>query len=135
MDDVKRRELGERLLPVAGAEAFEGWDSHWLARGTVWPESAVRLLLADGAEPVPDPQDGRNLRAALEWAREVTGDCWLAVRPAEDPDGALWWEAMTVGPSEDEVGRATWSATEAEAHVALAEWAAEFRKAHKGLDD
>jgi hypothetical protein len=122
MSEVGWQDLARRLMRATG------WQFPCGTPGVDWQPQA------DGGY-IPDPLDGGTMRAALEWAREVTGDCWLAVRPAEDPDGALWWEAMTVGPSEDEVGRATWSATEAEAHVALAEWAAEFRKAHKGLDD
>jgi len=110
MDDAKRRELGERLSAACG------WDDRKrIAIGVVWTSADGRI--------VPNVRDGGTMRAALEWAREVTGRQWLSV--CAGVLGAGWVVVDDCGVVE---GCDQLHATEAEAHVALAEWAAENRK-------
>lgn len=98
MDDAKRRKLGERL------------------------QAAVR---SQNDLLVPDVLDGGTMRAALEWAREVTGRPALFVGVVLGQWRALDGDQDTPGVS-DVISDAY--PTEAEAHVGLAEWAADNRK-------
>lgn len=109
MDDPKRRELFNRLR-IATNWKFARHPP--LAR--IW---------GDGKRWAVTPFDGGTMRAVVEWAREVTGRQWLSV--CAGVLGAGWVVVDDCGVVE---GCDQLHATEAEAHVALAEWAAENRK-------
>ena len=89
-------------------------------------ELGERLLVAVRSQSdllVPDVLDGGTMRATLEWARKATGRPWLSVCGA--PIGEGWVVVDDCGVVE---GCDHLHDTQAEAHVALAEGAAEFRK-------
>ena len=118
MDEHKRRELGERLAKATGALRS---DVAALGRRCEWGMFTDHA----SAEYVPDVLDGGTMRAALEWAREVTGRPALFVGVVLGQWRALDGDQDAPGVS-DVLSDAC--ATEAEAHVALAEWAARNRK-------
>lgn len=114
MGDRMRRELGERLAAACG------WDvKARKVRGVVWTSAAGRI--------VPDALAGGTMRAALEWARETTGDDSLSVPGFGAPDESPRWTATRGRRGSLAATLIVAVDTEAEAHVALAEWAAENR--------
>ena len=90
-------------------------DATTLAELEAWVDSAM----VDGGGAIAD---GLAMRAMLEWAREVSGDESLYVGSVRERGGKVWWYAE---------GGTHWVVdevpTEAEAHVARAEWAARSR--------
>jgi len=116
MDDAKRRKLGERF--VAATSAVRS-DAVLLGRRCKWGVFTNNAL----ADYVPDVLDGGTMRAALEWAREMTGRQWLSVCGAAIGPGWVVVDECGVVEGCDHLHD-----TEAEAHVALAEWAAEYRR-------
>lgn len=123
LDYEARAELGRRALRAVHIGRLVPWGGAWLANGRWCDAEDVLHLRVDGAGPVPDMTNGRNKRAVLEWAREVTGDETLCV-------WRRFGEWVIVSDHATEAHRVHHVAskdTEAEAHVALAEWAAKYR--------
>jgi len=96
-------------------------------------ELGERLLVAVRSQSdllVPDVLDGVTMRATLEWARKATGQPWLSVCAAALGPGWVVVDDCGVVEGCDHLHD-----TEAEAHVALAEWAAEGAKCTPAEDD